>query len=398
MRDVVIVGGGPAGLFAAGALAGRGHDVAVLEEHDVPGEPVHCTGVLAADAFDEYDLPRESLLNPLETVRFFSPSADVVEYTSARIEAVAIDRLLFDRTLADRAAARGAEVLAGHRVTDVTVEPDGATIRCRERAPMRARIVILAAGANYTLQRRLRLGLPPVFLQSAQLEIPARHPGTVEVHFGAEIAPKGFAWAVPVQRPEGMFARVGVMAEGRASRHFELLVARIADRWGFDRMGGAAAPRRKLLPLAPIRRTFADRVLAIGDAAGLVKATTGGGIYYAIVSAALAADTAAQALSRGVADAGALRSYEVAWRRRLGPEVQAQLTLRMLAQRLNDSEIEAFFELARTDGVMPIVRRTARFNHHRDLIVALMRHPPARRVLFRRLTTGVGARLLTISR
>lgn len=398
MRDVIIVGAGPAGLFAAGVLAGRGHDVAVFEEHAVPGEPVHCTGVLAADAFDEYDLPRESLLNPLDTVRFFSPSAGVVEYTSARIEAVAIDRRLFDRALADRAAARGAEVLAGHRVTDVTVEADGATVRCRNRAPVRARIVILAAGANYTLQRRLQLGLPPVFLQSAQLELPARHPAAVEVHFGAEVAPKGFGWAVPVLRPEGTFARVGVMAAGRANRHFEVLVARIAERWGIDRADGAAAPRRKLLPLAPIRRTFGNRVLAIGDAAGLVKATTGGGIYYAIVSAALAADTAAQALARGRADAAALRPYEAAWRRRLGPEVQAQLMLRMLAQQLNDSDIEAFFELARTDGVMPIVRRTARFNHHRDLIVALMRHPPARRVLFRRLTTGVGARLLASSR
>ena len=42
--------------------------------------------------------------------------------------------------------------------------------------------------------------------------------------------------------------------------------------------------------------------------------------------------------------------------------------------------------LAQTDGIMPIVRRTARFNQHRDLIIALFKHPPARRILFRALT------------
>ena len=47
--------------------------------------------------------------------------------------------------------------------------------------------------------------------------------------------------------------------------------------------------------------------------------------------------------------------------------------------------MDAFFELARTDGVMPIVRKTAKFNEHRDLILSLLRHSPARRVLLGRL-------------
>ncbi len=51
--DVVVVGGGPAGLIAARELASAGSRVRVLEEHDVIGAPVHCTGVLGLDAFDE---------------------------------------------------------------------------------------------------------------------------------------------------------------------------------------------------------------------------------------------------------------------------------------------------------------------------------------------------------
>jgi flavin-dependent dehydrogenase len=144
-----------------------------------------------------------------------------------------------------------------------------------------------------------------------------------------------------------------------------------------------------MLPLAPLDRTFADRVLAVGDAAGLVKATTGGGIYYSLVSASLAADVLAPALRNDTLDASTFERYQLLWQKRLGPELKAQYSLRELAQRMDDREIDALFDLAQTNGVMPIVRRTARFNQHRDLIVSLLKHPPARRLLVKELASRV---------
>ena len=73
IHDVAIIGGGPGGLYAATQLAKGGFDVAVFEEHAAPGLPVHCTGVLALEAFDEFDIPRDVILNSLETARFFGP-------------------------------------------------------------------------------------------------------------------------------------------------------------------------------------------------------------------------------------------------------------------------------------------------------------------------------------
>ena len=70
MTDAVIIGGGPAGLFAGRQLARAGFRVTLIEEHAGIGEPVHCTGVLAADAFDAFNLPRTPVLNELRTVRF----------------------------------------------------------------------------------------------------------------------------------------------------------------------------------------------------------------------------------------------------------------------------------------------------------------------------------------
>ena len=91
------------------------------------------------------------------------------------------------------------------------------------------------------------------------------------------------------------------------------------------------------------------------------------------------------ALADNDLSAARLAPYERRWRDRLSDEFQAQLELRLVAHRMSDSDIEQLFELARTDGVMPIVRRTACFNRHRKLIVELLRHPPIRQLILRRL-------------
>src|SRR6185503_14497418 len=116
-----------------------------------------------------------------------------------------------------------------------------------------ARAVVLACGANYGFQRKAGLGMPTTFLQSAQLEIPADRPGDVEIHFGSQIAPKGFAWAVPVLRRDGAYARIGVMADVNAAEYFERMVARVKEPWGL-RPEPDLAPRRRMLPLGAIRR------------------------------------------------------------------------------------------------------------------------------------------------
>ncbi len=380
MYDAVVVGGGPAGLYAGWKLARAGFRVALFEEHPTSGRPVHCTGVLAADAFDEFGLPDDSVLNQLRTVQFHAPSGAVIEYATPTVEAVVIDRVQFDRRLAERASLAGVEMSYGERVTGVDVQPGGVRVTTPS-ASIDARVCVLACGANYAVQRKLRLGMPRLLLHSAQAEVAASRVGDVEVYFGERVAPHGFAWVVPVQR-ERPYVRVGVMCAQHADRHFDRLLELIGPRWGVD-AAARCQPRQKILPLGPIERTFADRVVVLGDAAGIVKPTTGGGIYYSLLTASLACETLATALAGGDTSAAVLAEYQVQWRKRLGAELRWQLFLRRIAQRLTDEEIDGLFALARTDGLMPLVRRTAAFNRHRDFIVALLKHPPARRVLFR---------------
>src|SRR5580765_6210700 len=127
--DVLIVGGGPGGLFMAARLAARGVRTLVCEEHARVGDPVHCTGVLSADSFAKFDLPDSATLNQLTSVRFLSPGGIPVDYATPAPLATVIDRPVFDRALADRAAASGAELRGGARVTALEVDADGVHAR-----------------------------------------------------------------------------------------------------------------------------------------------------------------------------------------------------------------------------------------------------------------------------
>ena len=378
--DVLVVGGGPGGLFMAARLAERGVRTLVCEEHVRVGDPVHCTGVLSADSFPRFDLPVTATLNQLSTVRFVSPGGIPVEYATPSPLATVIDRPAFDRALAERAIAAGAEVRASARVSALEVESARVSATVGGET-VHARLAVLACGASYAFQRRFGFGLPRAYLHTAQRELPASRIADVELHFGQHVAPGGFAWAVPVVRPDGPYVRVGVMASRDAPGCYARMLERVGERCGVTSLD--LPPRQKILPLGAIVRTFGDRMLAIGDAAGLVKPTTGGGIYYSIVSAALAADVAVDALARDRLDAEALSAYERAWRNELADEFAAQHELRDAVTKLSDQAIDSFFQLAHTDGIMPIVRATARFNEHRPLIRALLGHPPARRILFR---------------
>jgi geranylgeranyl reductase family protein len=383
VRDVVVIGAGPAGASAARTLAGRGHDVLILEEHGAVGAPIHCTGLLGLEAFDEFQLPREIMLGMAESARFWGAAGQSITVRSDRVSACVVDRQALDVWLVAAARSAGAEVRTGVRAERVAVDDDGVVISCEGgEQGIRARAVVLACGANYRFHKTLGLGTPSVFLQSAQVETPFPENTDVEIQFGREVAPSGFAWLVPVRRGDSWCARIGLMTETRSRERFRAFIGLLAARAGVDATT-LPEPRLKMLPLAPVARTYADRVLAVGDAAGLVKPTTGGGIYYGLISGQLAGDALAKGLSRDRLAASDLRAYETRWRRRLGHEIRIGLAFRKVAARLSDESIDSLIELAKVNGIVPLLQRTASFNWHSTAAMALLADASFRKLVFK---------------
>lgn len=391
MHDVVVIGAGPSGSLTARLLAERGHRVTVLEEHDSVGVPVHCTGLVGSEAFAEFDLPRSLILAHSDGARFWGAAGESVPVRSERVDAVVIDRHGLDGHLAGRAIDAGAEYQFGVRAEHIEVGARAVRILTGAgRPPIEARACVLACGASYRFHRALGLGLPDLFLQSAQVDAPFPEMPEIEVRFGRDVAPSGFAWMVPLRKDDVPRARIGLMSEDRSAERFRKFSDVLARRAGVD-PASIPNPRLKMLPLGPVKQSYADRVLAVGDAAGLVKPTTGGGIYYGLLSGAMAADTLDDALTRDRLDARSLRGYEDEWRRRLGQEIRVGLAFRRIAAKLSDQSIDELIELARVDGVTPLLERTASFNWHRRTALALLGHPAVRRIVFRTWARGASS-------
>lgn len=382
--DVVVVGGGPAGLIAARELASAGFSVRVVEEHDVIGAPVHCTGVLGLDAFAELGLSRRAIVGTADAARFISPNGTTVVIRAERVRAAVVDRAIFDRGLAEAAVAAGATIHTGVRVVGVERAKKSVTIRTVD-ADLEARAAILACGASYRFNRALGLGVPDVLVHSAQLEVPFPPLDELQVHFGRTIAPGGFAWVVPFVRGGTTFARVGLLCERDAGARFQAFASVIRSAHRIE--GPWPEPRLRALPLGPVPRTWTDRVLAVGDAAGLVKPTTGGGIYYGLLTGHLAAGVLAEALAADRLDGRRLKEYERRWRARLGPEIRAGLAFRGVAARLSDVAVDHLMELARVDGIVPLLQQTADFNWHQTAARALLRHAEFRRIVLKSIWT-----------
>ena len=381
-RDVVVVGGGPAGATAAESLASRGRDVLLLEEHPAVGTPTHCTGLLGLEAFDEFDLPRDVILGMAESARFWGAGGQSVTVRSDRINATVIDRRALDERLIARAAASGAEVRTGVRVDRIAVDADRVQLSAGDGSTCEARAVVLACGANYRFHKTLGLGTPTVFLQSAQLEAPFPAVADVEIQFGREVAPGGFGWLVPLRRGDASCARIGLMSETRGRERFQSLLQALAARAGLD-PAAFPEPRLKMLPLGPTAKTSSDRIVAVGDAAGLVKPTTGGGIYYGLISGRLAGEVLGDCLAADRLRAADLHAYDVRWRRRLGQEIRIGLAFRRLAARLNDESIDSLIELARVNGIVPLLQRTASFNWHSTAALALLADSSFRKLVLK---------------
>ncbi|MGB2814219.1 MAG: NAD(P)/FAD-dependent oxidoreductase [Dehalococcoidales bacterium] len=378
MYDVIVIGGGPAGSRTAYMLARQGWKAVVLEKGSGVGEKLSCTGIVGQECVRIFDIDDSVILRKVKSARLFSPSGKMLYIKREEYQASILDRAAFDIAMARRAQNAGAQYLFDSAVHDMRMTREGVEVyRRKQGGSLIARAVVIASGYGTRLTEVMRLGKTNDFVAGAQIEVPAKEADEVEVYFGREKAPGFFGWLVPTADGK---ARVGLLARRAPDEYLKKLLDLLASQGKI--VPGEGKPSYDAIPLKALRRTYGDRVLAVGDAAGQVKPTTGGGIYYGMLCADIAADTLNRALHRDDLSAKNLSRYDREWRRKLGHELMIGYRARKLFERLSDQQIDRLFDVIEKNHIDAALLEATdvSFDWHSRAIMKLLRRAVVARV------------------
>jgi len=372
LYDVLVIGGGAAGSHTAFALARRGYKVVVLERKQHLGEKVSCTGIISKECVDSFAIEDDVILRKVNSASLFSPSGKVLRVWRAETQACILDRTAFDIAMAQRAKQEGAEYIPDSPVVDIEVGNNGvrAKTSCGEHeAIFEARVGVIASGFGSGLSERLGMGSTADFVTGAQAEVETSGIDEVEVYFGSEVAPGFFGWLVPTSKGT---ARVGLLSRRNPDFYLKRLAASLTTQGKI--VPGTLKFNYGAIPLKPLTRTYGERVLVVGDAAGQVKPTSGGGIYYGLLCADIAADTLHQALQDGDLSAKSLARYEQRWGEKLKRELKIGRWARKLFERLSDGQIDRIFDIIKDNGIDKDLLQTedVTYDWHGKAVLRLM--------------------------
>ena len=370
--QLVVIGGGPAGSTVAAHVSGL--DTVMVEEHAAVGSPVQCTGLVHPRVVSLASAS-ETVLNTITGFKLFFPGGRMLDVGSDEPKALVIDRRRFDELLSERAVEHGAKLLTGHRFKGFERTADG--LRVRLDGPDGPRylgtpLLVGADGYRSGVGRGAGLGPCREMVRGIQAELDVRleDQEKVEVHIGSNVAPGFFAWVLPC----GDRTRVGLgvsSGHGAPSQYLSALL----KRRGLD---GARriALNAGAIPIGPPKRTVADNISLVGDAAAHVKPLSGGGLLLGMRSARDAAQTAMDAVANGDLSERFLSSYEDAWRADVGKEIERGMLIRKVFVGMTDKKLDEAGRMLDRDDVREILA-TGDIDYPSKLAAPLLRKVPS---------------------
>ncbi len=335
MASVNVIGGGPAGLFSAISSAREGHIVSLFEEHKEIGIPVNCTGLVSKTGLDEISEfvdYKKCVLSEMRGARIFAGKSEL-KVDTGKTMAHVIDRAYFDQLCAERAEEEGVEIFLGRKGGE------------KELAGVDA--IVGADGPASFVARHFSFPKISFYANTYQEEFlfePEKK--LVHVYLSNKEFPGFFGWVVPACDGYSRVG-VGVTLPHNSRKSFDAFV---------KRLGIGEVKRRNVssavIPLE-IRKKTAGRfdgsragfggrgnagkknIMLVGDAAGQVKSSTGGGIVFGCLCGKIA--------GRNI---GNPENYEKEWRKKYEADLKAHYLVRRAMDKMSDSVLEKVVRIA----------------------------------------------------
>ncbi|RLI79602.1 NAD(P)/FAD-dependent oxidoreductase [Archaeoglobales archaeon] len=315
--SVLIVGGGPAGCLTAIEL--QNYDTTLIEEHQSVGFPVQCAGLISKDCFGEYlkycKNVKKSLINRIRGAFFFSPNGRFVEL-EGRSKGVVIERKIFDRELMIE-ASKFAELKIKTKFDDGFNKS-------------RYDFIIGADGVYSSVAKHFGFNLPEIY-SAIQIEckFECLDNNMVELYFGNTYSDGFFAYAIPIDD----FARIGVVSKSQTRLYLKNLLnkhssvsKRVVNKKITELNVGA-------IPIGLIN-FVKNNVALVGDAAGMTKPYTGGGLFYLLKAVKVLGKTFPN-----------LNAYQKNYLKEMKKEYEFGMKILKLYSILNDEDLNELMKI-----------------------------------------------------
>ncbi len=381
--DLIVVGGGPAGLLSAISASKKGVRVTLLESKNVIGRHEHCAGLLSIDGLKSLNLlnlPSNVIQNKdIRGSKIFSPKGELIVVQKNEPTAWVVDRAGFDSHLSSQAIELGVNIRTSSRVLTIKRTNNHLKYILGKKSTTqktKSKMAILAEGRFPALNEKFNLPSPSrndivyasQFIMSGVKDIEREF---VEIYQSNSLVPGFFGWVIPIDENR---AKVGLgvtnppaskMLENLINKH-PILKQKLSSAKIEKRMSGA-------IPIGSyIKKTYADNVLVVGDAAGQTKPTTGGGVIFGGLAAIIAGDVSSQAIKNEDFSSKFLSEYEKRWKKEFRKNLDVMKLVRNYLNSLEDEHVEKLFNLLNKPKIKKQISRFGDVDNQAKVVFRLV--------------------------
>ncbi|MGC8608276.1 MAG: geranylgeranyl reductase family protein [Thermoplasmata archaeon] len=368
MKDVIVVGGGPAGSYVSYRLSKQGFSVLQLEEHREIGKPVECTGLVSKRVLDF--VPTKSIANVVHGANVFFPDGKSIHLRKDE-ETIVLYRDSFDKDAAAQSISAGTDLRINAKATGVSVKNDGCDVTFRENGNIRqerSRIVIGADGINSVVRRDVFNIRPTKIVSTLQYDVAGKtdDQDSVNVYLGSSLTHGFFGWAVP----GGDITRIGTGSYRTSPKpYMERLISKFGENKILSITGAG-------IPISVMRKLEGYRTILVGDAAGVAKPLSGGGIYTGLLSSYMASIAVSDALEKEEYT-DSLKSYRKMLFKKIGRELKIDGFVQNIFSRINDRSFDRIYNFISNKKIIDVINRSGDIDYPSKVLIGVIIRDPA---------------------
>ncbi|VVB76633.1 Digeranylgeranylglycerophospholipid reductase [uncultured archaeon] len=346
MRDkVAVIGAGTAGLIAAKTLCELGIGATVYDQKRRLGFPPMASGIVSIKGLEGLGIDyARAVTNTLYGADIHA-GREVMHIMSKKPMARVLDREKLNIACYDECVSKGARIFTGRRLGPKDFED-----------LHKDNIIVGADGAVSAVARHFSMGAirRHVLTYKAEFNVSPHDPRKVDLFFDNAVSPGLFGWMCPNGR-DVLEVGVGIDSRhGNSRSAFDRLMrlGEVREAVGSAKAYGEYA---SIIPMRTIRHMVKENeeVLLVGDAAGQVKPTTGGGIVFG----GNAAKMAARAIRDHVESEKRLGEYETAFMKRFGGDLAMHRAISVFCSRMGTDRLAALVKAGKFMGAEGFLSR-----------------------------------------